>query len=101
MIRNWGDWELFQELLRTLSGIASKHGVRISNVAVRWVLDFAYVGAVIIGARMGIAEHKENLASLGWSLDSEDRGAIEAILQRSKRVRMFERLGDCGGEYRK
>lgn len=101
MIRAWGDWTLFQELLRTLKTVAAKYSVDISNVATRWVLDFPYVGAVIVGARMGISEHtSENLASFGWTLDEEDRAAIEGVLDKSRRLEMFEAMGDCGGEYR-
>lgn len=101
MIRSWGNWALFQELLTTLKAIGTKHKVSISNVATRWVLDFPYVGAVIVGARMGISEHtEENIASLGWSLDDEDQDAIELLLQKSKRHELFETMGDCGGEYR-
>ncbi|KAF9880084.1 putative aldo/keto reductase [Colletotrichum karsti] len=101
MIRSWGGWTLFQELLRVLKTIASKHHVSVSTVAIRWVLDFPYVGAVIVGARMGISEHTdENTASLGWSLDENDRASIEEVLKRSSRLEMFEDMGDCGGEYR-
>lgn len=39
MIDAWGGWSLFQVLLRTLKGIASKHGVSIPTVAVRYILD--------------------------------------------------------------
>ncbi|KAJ0426577.1 Aldo/keto reductase [Aspergillus carlsbadensis] len=101
MIRSWGGWDLFQELLLALQGIARKHSVSVSNVATRWVLDFPCVGAVIVGARMGVSEQsRENLASLGWCLDEEDRAGIEGILERSARREMFESMGDCGGEYR-
>ncbi|KAL3477036.1 NADP-dependent oxidoreductase domain-containing protein [Aspergillus californicus] len=101
MIHSWGGWTLFQELLQTLQTIAQKHGVTVSNVATRWVLDFPCVGAVIVGARMGVSEQSgENLASLGWELDGDDRASIEAILERSLRKEMFESMGDCGGEYR-
>jgi len=101
MIRSWGGWNLFQELLRVLEGIAIKHNVSISTVAIRWVLDFAYVGAVIVGARMGISEHAdENAASLGWSLDQGDKDEIDSVLKKSNRMEMFEDMGDCGGEYR-
>ncbi|KAF7558429.1 hypothetical protein G7046_g5726 [Stylonectria norvegica] len=101
MIRSWGDWALFQDLLKVLKSIAVKHQVGISNVATRWVLDVPYVGAVIVGARMGISEHTDsNLASFGWTLDSEDQQAIEQILLKSKRMEIFETMGDCGGEYR-
>lgn len=101
MIRSWGGWNLFQELLATLRIIATKHNVDVSNVATRWVLDFPYVGAVIVGARMGISEHTdENLRSFGWSLDMSDEDMLEAILKRSRREDIYNSVGDCGAEYR-
>ncbi|KAF4950043.1 hypothetical protein FGADI_8489 [Fusarium gaditjirri] len=101
MICSWGGWGLFQELLSALHTIATKHKVNISNIATRWVLDFPYVGAVIIGARIGMSEHtSENAATLGWSLDDDDRRVIEEVLSRSNRAGMFETMGDCGNEYR-
>jgi len=101
MIQTWGDWDLFQTLLQTLKAIATKHNVSISNVATRWVLDFPYVGAVIIGARMGVSEHtEENLKTYGWKLDEEDQRSIEEVLEKSRREEVFKVMGDCGSEYR-
>lgn len=81
--------------------IATKHNVTISNVAMRWVLDFPYVGAVIVGARMGVSERsEENLDSYGWRLDEEDQKSIGMVLEKSRRAEMFEAMNDCGGEYR-
>lgn len=101
MILNWGGWALFQDLLQTLKIIANKHNVSISNVATRWVLDFDYVGAVIVGTRMGVSEHAdENLAAFGWRLEESDQLAIQTVLERSKRDQLIRLLGDCGGEYR-
>ncbi|KAH7469884.1 hypothetical protein FOMA001_g13964 [Fusarium oxysporum f. sp. matthiolae] len=101
MICSWGGWGLFQELLSVLRTIASKHKVNISNIATRWVLDFSYVGAVIIGARIGMSEHtSDNATTLGWGLDDDDRLVIEEVLNRSNRAEMFEAMGDCGNEYR-
>lgn len=101
MICSWGGWGLFQELLSVLRTIATKHKVNISNIATRWVLDFPYVGAVIIGARIGMSEHtSDNVTTLGWSLDDDDRSVIEEVLNRSNRTEMFETMGDCGNEYR-
>lgn len=101
MILNWGSWALFQELLHTLKDIASKHGVSLSNVATRWVLDFEFVGAVIVGTRWGISDNAEdNLRVYGLHLDEEDRERIESVLRRSRRDVMVALLGDCGGEYR-
>jgi len=49
--RAWGDWALFQQLLAVLRKIGDRHGgVTIANVAVRWVLDHPFVGAVLVGA---------------------------------------------------
>lgn len=39
MVDAWGGWSLFQVLLRTLKKIASKHGVSIPTVAVKYILD--------------------------------------------------------------
>jgi aryl-alcohol dehydrogenase-like predicted oxidoreductase len=101
MITTWGTWALFQDLLTVLSQIASKHSVSLSNVATRWVLDFPYVGAVLVGARMGVSDHaKENLKTYGWSLDDEDRAKIEEVQKQSRRQDVFEQMGDCGAEYR-
>ncbi|KAF5712415.1 hypothetical protein FMUND_8510 [Fusarium mundagurra] len=101
MISSWGGWDLFQELLSVLRTIATKHEVNISNIATRWVLDFPYVGAVIIGARIGMSEHtNENATTLGWRLDDDDRRMIEKVLERSNKAEMFETMGDCGNEYR-
>lgn len=101
MILAWGGWTLFQELLQSLKTIATKHNVAVSNVATRWVLDFDYVGAVIVGARMGVSEHgEENLASYGWRLDDEDQEQLDAVLAQSRRNEIFDVMGDCGGEYR-
>ena len=49
--RAWGDWALFQQLLAVLRKIGDRHGgATIANVAVRWVLDHSFVGAVLVGA---------------------------------------------------
>ncbi|TQD77368.1 hypothetical protein C1H46_037100 [Malus baccata] len=39
MVDAWRGWSLFQALLQTLKGIATKYGVSIANVAVKYVLD--------------------------------------------------------------
>lgn len=39
MVDAWGGWSQFQVLLQTLKRIASKHGVSIPVVAVRYILD--------------------------------------------------------------
>jgi aryl-alcohol dehydrogenase-like predicted oxidoreductase len=99
MIDAWGGWELFQELLRTLKQIADKHGVSIANVAVRAVLDRPAVAGVIVGVRLGVADHRvENARVFDFTLDAEDRAQVQAVLQKSRDL--YQMIGDCGDEYR-
>jgi aryl-alcohol dehydrogenase-like predicted oxidoreductase len=50
IVKAWGSWDLFQALLLVLRAIGDRHGRRsISNIAVRWVLDHPFVGAVLVG----------------------------------------------------
>jgi aryl-alcohol dehydrogenase-like predicted oxidoreductase len=39
MVDAWGGWSQFQALLKTLKNVASKHGVSIPTVAVKYILD--------------------------------------------------------------
>jgi aryl-alcohol dehydrogenase-like predicted oxidoreductase len=99
MIDAWGGWDLFQELLTTLKRIAQKYNVSIANVATRYILDKAAVAGVIIGARLGISDHRNNNAQVfNFGLDKSDYNNIDAICTKSNNL--FEKIGDCGDEYR-
>ncbi|PFX27008.1 uncharacterized protein LOC111328194 [Stylophora pistillata] len=101
MIDAWGSWELFQELLSSLSEVAQAHNSTIANVACRYILDKPEVAGIIIGCRFGVpgAEHiEENLKLLDLELTSEEIQKIEQTL--SKGNDLFETTGDCGDEYR-
>ncbi|KAF8729989.1 hypothetical protein AX14_005860 [Amanita brunnescens Koide BX004] len=101
IVNAWGTWELFQSLLRLLRKIGDQHGVTVSNVATRWVLDHSFVGAVIIGARLGISDHAEdNTKVFGFSLTSQDKKDIDELLNQSNGHRLIHTIGDCGAEYR-
>ncbi|KAI3322629.1 putative aryl-alcohol dehydrogenase [Xylariaceae sp. AK1471] len=104
MILDWGSWNDFQVLLRKLSAIAEKHRVTIANVAIRWVLQKPQVGAVTVGTRLGVTTHdQDNLAVFSLKLDDEDIKTIDELSRGSQNERttaLFERLGDCGNEYR-
>ncbi|WP_410217156.1 aldo/keto reductase [Paracoccus sp. (in: a-proteobacteria)] len=92
-----GGWELFQELLSAVHEIGQKHGVSLSNVASRWVLDTPSVAATIIGARITEAEHRaDNLRIFDFALDADDHARLNAVFSRMTMV-----PGDCGDEYRK
>ncbi len=87
----------FQGLLRALDGVARKHGVSIPNVATRWVLDTPGVAAVIVGARLGEADHRaDNARMLALALDDDDRAAIATATGALAPI-----PGDCGDEYRR
>jgi len=99
MLDAWGDWSLFQELLVVLQQIANRHKVSIANVGVRYVLDRPAVAGVIVGARLGVAQHlADNARVFGVKLDADDLSMIEAVLVRSRNLMTL--IGDCGDEYR-
>ena len=92
-----GGWDVFQQVLRAARTVADKHGVSLSNVATRWVLEQPAVAAVIIGARLGERQHSaDNQKLFGFSLDAEDHAGLEAAFAQTTPV-----PGDCGDEYRK
>jgi aryl-alcohol dehydrogenase-like predicted oxidoreductase len=99
MIDAWGGWALFQELLVVLKRIADKHGAGIANIGTRYVLDRSAVAGIIIGARLGLAEHiADNARSFDLALDADDLAAIEPVLAKSRDLMQI--IGDCGDEYR-
>ena len=99
MIDTWGGWQLFQELLSVLNGIARKHNCSIANISTRFILDRPQVAGVIIGARLGIINHREdNDKVFDVKLDDEDISSISHITAKSNDL--FNVIGDCGDEYR-
>lgn len=98
-ILQWGSWDLFQELLQVVNGIAVKHQCTIANVAAKYVLRQPHVAAVIVGARFGVSQHiEENWKSLEINLSDEDLEKIEAVQLKGKKLE--DVIGDCGDEYR-
>ena len=99
IIDAWGGWNLFQDLLSNLSRIAQKHNVSIANVATRYILDKPGVAGVIIGVRLGIADHiNNNTQVFNLTLDKSDLNDIDGVCTKSNNL--FEKIGDCGDEYR-
>ena len=100
MIDAWGGWSLFLELLQAANQIAGRHGVSIANVAVRAILDRPAVAGVIVGARLGVAEHRaDNARVFSLQLDAADWARLDAVHGRSRDL--FALIGDCGDEYRR
>ncbi|MBF8299411.1 MAG: aldo/keto reductase [Dehalococcoidia bacterium] len=100
MVDAWGGWALFQELLAVLKHVAGRHEASIANVAVRYVLDQPAVAGVIVGVRLGAAEHRaDNARVFSCSLDGDDLERIELVQRKSHDL--FRTIGDCGDEYRR
>lgn len=92
--------------METLSSMADRQGegISLTNIASRWVLQQPNVGAVIVGNRLGVSSHAvENLNIFKFKLEDNDMAAINKIAlgdDRYKTKAVFEKLGDCGNEYR-
>lgn len=92
-----GGWPALQAVLQAAAAVARRHGVSLSNVATRWVLEQPAVGAVIVGARLGEREHRgDNLRVFDFALDDADRAQLQAAFAQTQRL-----PGDCGDEYRR
>ncbi|KAI7239053.1 hypothetical protein KC330_g2175 [Hortaea werneckii] len=104
IISAWGGWAEFKRLLSILDGIAGSHRVTLTNIATRWVLQQPHVGAVIVGTRLGVSTHgNDNLCVFDFELSEREVATINcsALGERKERSKaLFERLGDCGNEYR-
>lgn len=79
IIDEFGGWAAFQQLLRTMRGIADAHASTIGAVALRAVLDEPAVTSVIFGARH--ADHlPATLASLSLEFTAAERSELQALL---------------------
>ncbi|XP_038902796.1 1-deoxyxylulose-5-phosphate synthase YajO isoform X1 [Benincasa hispida] len=100
MVDAWGGWSLFQVLLQTLKKVASKHGVSIPTVAVKYILDQPAVAGSMIGVRLGLSEHLQDTnAIFSLALDEEDVDSIQEVSKKGKNLLRI--IGDCGDEYRR
>ena len=89
IIEDFGGWSRFQSLLSTLGRIAAHHGVALSSVAARYVLDKPSASVLLLGAR-DAAHLKETLEILGLRLDAAERAAIAELADSAPGP-----LGDC------
>ncbi|XP_031110836.1 flagellar radial spoke protein 5 isoform X2 [Ipomoea triloba] len=100
MVDAWGGWSLFQELLQTLKAVANKHGVSISTVAVKYILDQPAVAGSMVGVRLGLSEHiKDSNDVFSLVLDEEDVDRIQDVTRKGRDLQKV--IGDCGDEYRR
>ena len=100
MIDAWGGWELFQDLLEVLQGIAAAKQASIANVAVKYVLDRPAVAGAILGVRLGTSDHMaDNARVFDITLEAADYDLLESVLGRA--IDLYQMIGDCGDEYRR
>ncbi len=96
-IREAGGWPALQRVLRAAATVARRHGVSLTNVATRFIMEQPGVTAVIVGARLGERAHVDDNARLcGFALTSDDRAELEAAVATLTPI-----PGDCGDEYRR
>lgn len=91
IIDEFGGWDLFQELLAAVDGIARRHGVGIGEVALRWTLDRPGVAGCIVGAT-STRHLARNVGVFDLHLTEADLAEIEAVTQRGRGP-----AGDCYG----
>ena len=75
-----GGWDMFQQLLELLAGIATKHDASIDAIAARWVLDQPTVAAIILGIGSRSRAEK-NLAIGRIHLNDQDGRSIAECLR--------------------
>ena len=89
IIEEFGGWTLYQALLAALAGVARRHGVSTTAVALRWVLDRPGVATAIVGARTDA--HLADLLTVdSFTLDAADQAAIGAVTAQARGPQ-----GDC------
>lgn len=95
-IRAAGGWSALQRVLSAAAGVAARHGVSLTNVATRFIMEQPGVAAVIVGARLGERAHLDDNARLcAFQLSADDRAELEAAIATLTPI-----PGDCGDEYR-
>ena len=82
VIDDFGGWSLFQQLLAVLQQIAQRHGVALSSVATRWVLEQKHVAAAIVGARYAV-HLPQMLEVFAFKLELQDHDRLADVLRRS------------------
>jgi aryl-alcohol dehydrogenase-like predicted oxidoreductase len=68
------------DTLDVIDQIAAETGKTVSQVALRWVLQRPSVVNIVVGAR-NEAQLKENLGSVGWSLDAAQMTRLDEVSQ--------------------
>lgn len=82
IISELGGWSAYQALLDTLAAIAEEHGVPMSAVALRFVLEQDGVAAVVAGATRS-GQMRRNAQAFSFRLSVEDHRRIRRHTHRA------------------
>lgn len=85
IIDDFGGWDLFQHLLRTLQIVAERHDADIATIASAAMLLRPAVAGVIVGAR-GRAHLASNLSIADIVLTDEDQALIASVLAQANEI---------------
>lgn len=85
IVDEFGGWDLFQQLLQTLSIIAERRNSDIASIASRAMLDRDGVAAVIVGAR-NRSHLERNLQIPDLALTEQDLAQIDDVLAQANPV---------------
>jgi aryl-alcohol dehydrogenase-like predicted oxidoreductase len=91
-------WDGFQDLLRTVRGIADKHGVTVGAIGIAWVLAQPNVAAAIVGAR-DARRLSETKAAMAVRLDEPDLAVLEGACGRGLAGDVYELERDRDGPH--
>jgi len=83
IIKEFGGWNLFQELLKVLDVTAKSHNADIGTIASAYIVNRPGVAAVIVGAR-NLSHLESNLKIPTIKFSEQELGAIAEVLSRSK-----------------
>ena len=100
IIDEFGPWDRFQALLEAMKRVGDRHGVSISSVATRWVLDQPQVAAAIVGARY--ARHlPQTIEVFGFQMDNDDRAMLQSVIDMADgpKGRVYELERDRTGRH--
>ncbi len=82
IIDDFGGWDLFQELLKVLDGIAKNHNTDVASISSAWSLQRPGVKAVIVGAR-NLDHLEQNLGISEIRFSEEELTSIDGLLSQS------------------
>ncbi|MCD7824872.1 MAG: aldo/keto reductase [Clostridiaceae bacterium] len=66
------------QIVERMRPIAEKHGVSVSSVAVRFILDHIPDSVVLVGVKRP-AQMLDNVSSMGWTLATEELNELDVV----------------------